>query len=292
MPKVLLRRRACIFLSLLLGFLLAAPVTAQEGDSTLVGVAEETPDFSTLLSALETAELTETLQGTGPYTLFAPTNEAFAKLSESDLSALLADREALRHVLSHHIVPGSYTTSDITEQMRDTGFTTLLGDTLTITEEGVGNASVTTVNIPASNGVIFAIDTVLTPAEPAPVTAPPETLDETRARYSLSEVGGSGVSGSALLAEYANERTIVTLSLSGTPAGGEHPALLYEGSCAALPATPLAPLEAYRSDLGFSTTPVAIPYGVLVSGTHALAVQASATDATVVACGEIGRAEP
>lgn len=273
---------------------------AQGSDATIIGVAEETPNLSTLLNAIGAAGLTQTLQGTGPYTVFAPTNEAFAKLSDTELSALLSDREALRRVLSYHIVPGSFTTSDISPEIKAQGFATLGGADLPVTEQGVGDATVTTVNIPASNGVLFAIDSVLTPPEAVAEedTEVPESAEtddalysssaEARQRFELTEAGGSGVSGSALIAEYAGERAIVTLSLSGTPTGGEHPAALYAGSCESLSATALVELEPYIGDFGFSTTVVELPYGDVVAGDHALAVSLSPTDPSIVACGEVG----
>ena len=269
-------------------------VEAQDAadDATVVGVAAGTPDFSTLVSALETAGLTETLQGSGPFTVFAPTNEAFAKLSDDALNTLLADRAALARVLTYHVVPGSFTTSDITEGM--TSFTTLEGDELPITQQGVGDAAVTAVNIPASNGVVFAIDTVLTP--------PAQTTDnvasggtglysssaEASERYTLEEVDGSGVSGSVLVAEYSADQTVVSISLSGTPAGGLHPATLYVGSCGTL-GDEVAGLEAVSGDTGFSTTVLDVPFADVVGGDHALNITASENDDTAVACGEVGQ---
>ena len=233
------KRALLIFSALVLSAQLGLGVAQTTGeDQTVVGVAAGNPDFSTLLTALDAAGLTEALQGTGPFTIFAPTNEAFTKLSEDELNALLADREALQRVLSYHVVPGSFTTSDITEDM--TVFPTLEGSDLPITQTGVGDATVTAVNIPASNGVVFAIDTVLTPpaqtAGAADSTATQdgalyESTAETSERFELSEVQGSGVTGSVLVAEYSEGRTVVSVSLSGTPAGGQHPAALYTGSC-------------------------------------------------------------
>lgn len=139
------------------------PAAWAQADTTVIGVAAENPDFSTLLSALEVAGLTQELRGEGPFTLFAPTNSAFAALSDDELDALLADREALRNVLTYHVVPGRYTTADIGPEMR--AFDTLQGSELPITQQGVGTATVTAVNLEASNGVVFAIDTVLTPPE-------------------------------------------------------------------------------------------------------------------------------
>ena len=276
----------------LLGTQLATAQSAQ-GDTTVVGVAAGTPDFSTLVSALTAAGLTETLQGSGPFTVFAPTNEAFAKLSEADLNALLADRAALTRVLTYHVVPGSFTTADITEDMKS--FATLEGSPLPITQQGVGDAAVTAVNIPASNGVVFAIDTVLTPpaaaatgsAESGGAGGLYSSTAEASERYTLGEANGSGVSGSVLVAEYSGNRTVVSISLLGTPSGGVHPADLYLGSCNDLSRV-VASLEPVSGDTGFSTTVLDLPFSDVVGGNHALNVTASEGDSAAVACGEVG----
>ncbi len=271
---------------------LAAAQSVQD-DATVVGVAAGTPEFSTLVGALEAAGLTETLQGTGPFTVFAPTNEAFAKLSEGELNALLADREALTRVLTYHVVPGSFTTSDITEDM--TSFTTLSGSALPITQQGVGDAAVTAVNIPASNGIVFTIDTVLTPPDEETATgssADSETdstdADATSERFTLTATNDSGVSGSVLVAEYSEDRSIISISLSGTPAGGLHPATLYAGSCSTFGAE-VAGLEPVSGDTGLSTTIVDVSFADIVGGDHALNITTSTDDDTAVACGEAGQ---
>ena len=280
-----------ILVGLVIGTQLTSALAQGSEDTTVVGVAAATPDFSTLVSALSAAGLTETLQGSGPFTVFAPTNEAFAKLSEGDLNALLADRAALTKVLTYHVVPGSFTTSDITEDMQS--FATLEGSPLPITQQGVGDAAVTAVNIPASNGVLFAIDTVLTP--PAAATGGTasggglySSTAEASERYTLGEANGSGVSGSVLVAEYSGDRTVVSISLLGTPAGGAHPAALYLGSCNDLSRV-VAALEPVSGATGFGTTVLDVPFADIVSGDHALNVTASAADDTAVACGEVGQ---
>lgn len=273
------------------GLLWASSAFAQ-GDGTVLEVAAETPEFSTLINVLDAAGLTQTLQGDGPFTIFAPTNEAFARLPAGELDALLADRSALARVLSYHVVPGSFTTADITADM--TGFTTLTGDELPITQAGVGDAAVTAVNIPASNGVVFAIDTVLTPPVAEAETEPNgETGGETGAlysstaeaseRYELSEVGGSGVSGSALVAEYRGGRAIVTVSLDGA-AAQEYAAGLYVGSCADAGEEQVAALEPVSGTLGFGTTTLQIPFQTVVGGDHKILISGDET----VACGEVG----
>lgn len=287
-------RRSCALLLSLLSLSLAFAQTSGE-DQTVIGVAENTPNFSTLLNALDAAGLTETLQDTGPFTVFAPTNEAFSKLSDDELSALLADRDALQRVLSYHVVPGSFTTSDITQGM--SGFPTLEGSELPITESGVGDATVTAVNIPASNGVVFAIDTVLTPPAQAASGATAgnaqggalyESSAEASERFVLGDVQGSGVSGSVLMAKYSGGRTVVSLSLSGTPAGGLHPAALYTGSCES-PGDVVAALEPVSGDTGFSTTVLDVPLAEILGGDHAVLINASEVDPAPVSCGEVGQ---
>lgn len=291
-------RRSCALLLLGASFYLAAAQEAQPADEeqTVIGVAESTPDFSTLLNALDAAGLTGTLQGSGPFTVFAPTNEAFAKLSDEELSALLEDRDALERVLTYHVVPGSFTTSDITAEM--TAFPTLEGSDLPITQNGVGDATVTAVNIPASNGVVFAIDTVLTPPAEMAAAESAETAEgdqlysssaEASQRFTIDEVGGSGVSGSVLVAEYAGGRAVVSISLSGTPAGGLHPAALYAGSCDEFSGDAVTALEPVSGDSGFSTTVVELPYAEIVGGDHALFINFSEADPTAAACSEVGR---
>lgn len=290
-------RRSCALLLLGASFCIAAAQEAQPVDEELsvIGVAESTPDFSTLLNALDAAGLTGTLQGSGPFTVFAPTNEAFAKLSDEELSALLEDRDALERVLTYHVVPGSFTTSDITAEM--TAFPTLEGSDLPITQNGVGDATVTAVNIPASNGVVFAIDTVLTPPAEMAAAETTEAAEgdelysssaETSQRFAIDEVGDSGVSGSVLVAEYAGGRAVVSISLSGTPAGGLHPAALYAGSCDEFSGDAVSALEPVSGDSGFSTTVVDLPYAEITRGDHALFVNFSETDPTAAACGEVG----
>lgn len=295
-------KRRSNHLTLLAGLVLLSAAWAQP-DTTVIGVAAESPDFSTLLSALEIADLTQELQGEGPFTLFAPTNSAFAALSDADLDALLADREALREVLSYHVVPGRYTTADIGPDM--SAFDTLQGGELPITQQGVGTATVTAVNLEASNGVVFAIDAVLTPPEGAetaagtdgaPDGAPDGELysstAEASTRYPLNEVGGSGVSGSVLVAAYGDEgRSVLTVSLSGTPAGGVHPAVLVTGSCDA-PGDAVTELNDVSGSTGFGTTVVDLPFETVTGGDHALLIflapEGDPMDGTVVACGEVG----
>lgn len=130
---------------------------------TIVDVASGTEGFSTLVTALKAADLVDTLSGEGPFTVLAPTDEAFAALPEGALEGLLADPAQLAAVLTVHVVAGKADAADVVSL---TEVTTLQGKTLAIdTSEGVniGGAQVIQADVGASNGVIHVIDRVLLP---------------------------------------------------------------------------------------------------------------------------------
>ncbi|TGC06940.1 fasciclin domain-containing protein [Methanolobus halotolerans] len=133
-------------------------------EMNIVEVAESAGSFNTLVQAVQEAGLVETLSDEGPFTVFAPTDEAFDALPEGTLDALLADEEALRTVLTYHVVDGEYMASDIVDME---SLTTLQGEDITIlVTDGdvmVNNANVTQTDIEASNGVIHVIDQVILP---------------------------------------------------------------------------------------------------------------------------------
>lgn len=135
------------------------------GPSTnLIETAIAAGNFDTLVAAVEVAGLGEALSGEGPFTLFAPTDEAFEALPEGVLDALLADPEELAAVLQYHVVAGAILSSEIADEAR---VDTLLGPWLTaaVAEDGVsiGDASVIAADVEASNGIIHVIDRVLIP---------------------------------------------------------------------------------------------------------------------------------
>ena len=144
-----------------------APASAQPAGD-IVEVATSNGSFSTLLKAAEAAGLVETLKGAGPYTIFAPTDEAFAKLPAGTVDALLADKERLAAVLTYHVIPGRVLASDVI-QAGSVKPATVQGQTLDIrVMDGavhVDEATVTTADVVASNGVIHVIDTVVLPPE-------------------------------------------------------------------------------------------------------------------------------
>ena len=132
-------------------------------EKDIVDTAVSAGNFTTLVKAVQAAGLVETLKGEGPYTVFAPTDEAFAKIPEADLKGLLADKAALTKVLTYHVVPGKVMAADVTKL---TSAKTVEGQSITIdTSDGVkvDDAKVVATDIMAKNGVIHVIDTVIIP---------------------------------------------------------------------------------------------------------------------------------
>ena len=143
------------------------------GEATsLIGAAKAAGNFNTLLAAAEAAGLTETLMQEGPLTVFAPTDEAFAKIPQETLDALLADTDALTKVLTYHVVPGAVKSSEIAD---GTSLPTIEGEDVAFSvADGtvkVNDATVTSADIEASNGIIHVIDTVLMPPSMSGATA-------------------------------------------------------------------------------------------------------------------------
>jgi len=130
----------------------------------IVDTAIEAGSFDTLVTAVQAAGLVETLKGEGPFTVFAPTDEAFAAIPEADLEALLADEEQLTAVLTYHVVSGKVMAAEVIEL--DT-VTTVEGSEIDIEviDGGVmvDGANVVTADIETSNGVIHVIDAVIMP---------------------------------------------------------------------------------------------------------------------------------
>ncbi len=130
---------------------------------TIVDVAVQAGKFNTLVEAVKAAGLVETLSGEGPFTVFAPTDEAFAKIPAETLQAVLNNREQLTAILTYHVVPGKLMASDV---VRSSQLQTVQGQSLTVSTEGgvrVNDANVIQTDIEADNGVIHVIDTVLMP---------------------------------------------------------------------------------------------------------------------------------
>jgi len=131
--------------------------------SDIVDTAVAAGNFKTLAAALEKADLVKTLKGKGPFTVFAPTDAAFAKVPKADLDALLADKAKLAAVLTYHVVPGKVMAKDV----KAGKVKTVQGSDLTVATEGGGvmvdSANVVKTDIVADNGVIHVIDSVVLP---------------------------------------------------------------------------------------------------------------------------------
>ncbi len=150
---------------------LAAAQTNGHGSATtktIPEVAIEAGTFKTLVAALQAAGLVETLQGKGPFTVFAPSDAAFAKLPPGTVEALLADRDKLAAILTYHVVPGKVMAADIVKA-NGARPATVNGQMVdVVVRDGrvyVNGAQVVTADVAASNGVIHVIDTVLLPKE-------------------------------------------------------------------------------------------------------------------------------
>lgn len=149
-------------------FLFASPALvatppAPNAKADIVDTAVAAGSFKTLVAALNAAGLTETLKGKGPFTVFAPTDAAFAKLPEGTVEALLKDIPKLTAILTYHVVPGQVTAKEV---VKLSSVKTVQGQPLTLsTSSGVkvDGASVVKADVMASNGVIHVIDTVVLP---------------------------------------------------------------------------------------------------------------------------------
>ena len=147
----------------------AGSTPAAAGD--IVAVAASTAGFGTLVAAVTAADLVGTLQGPGPFTVFAPTDDAFAALPEGVLDALLLpeNKATLAKILTYHVLPAEVLAADVTAG----DVATVEGQTVAISTDGgvmVNDANVTVTDVPASNGVIHAIDAVLIPPDVDPST--------------------------------------------------------------------------------------------------------------------------
>ncbi len=151
---------------------------AAQTQMDIVGVAMHDKNLTTLVKALKAADLVDTLKGTGPYTVFAPTNAAFKKLPKGTLDKLLKDKTQLVAVLTYHVVPGKVLASDV----QNGPMNTVQGQPVTLDKTGntvrVNNAKVVKADKMASNGVIHEIDVVLMPTQattPSTTTTTPTT---------------------------------------------------------------------------------------------------------------------
>jgi len=145
---------------------------------TILSVAAGNENFSTLVTAVQAAELVETLNSAGPFTVFAPTNDAFAKLPEGTVETLVKpeNKEKLTGILTYHVVSGAYNAADVIEAIQSNNGSfevktvnggmitlTLKDGNVLLTDANGGTATVVIADVMASNGLIHAIDTVVMP---------------------------------------------------------------------------------------------------------------------------------
>ena len=155
------------FVTSAVAFALAATVfaaPARAGEKDIVDTAVAAGSFTTLAKLLTDAGLVATLKGAGPFTVFAPTDEAFAKVPKATLEALGKDKEKLKAVLTYHVVPGAVMAADVVKLKEAK---TVQGQSVKIGSMGgkvmIDNAHVIKADIKASNGVIHVIDSVILP---------------------------------------------------------------------------------------------------------------------------------
>ncbi|MCA9991089.1 MAG: fasciclin domain-containing protein, partial [Anaerolineales bacterium] len=149
------------------------PSMSAEAAPTIVDIAVADGNFTNLVAALEATGLVETLQGEGPFTVFAPTDEAFAALGEETIAALLADPDTLSQILLYHVVAGAVTAADVVNL---DSATTVQGEDVTISVDNgsimINDAMVILPDIEAANGIIHVIDTVILPPSIAAASLP------------------------------------------------------------------------------------------------------------------------
>ncbi len=155
------------FLAMTAATAFAMPAFAESHSKDIVDTAVAAGTFTTLATALEAAGLVETLKGEGPFTVFAPTDAAFAALPEGTVENLLLpeNKDQLVAILTYHVVPGAVASTALTEGMTAA---TVNGAEVTFTLEGgakINGAVISTADVAASNGVIHVIDSVILPPE-------------------------------------------------------------------------------------------------------------------------------
>ncbi len=166
MKSILVGTTMMGLLALLASIATVSAKGAEKSEKDIVDTAVGAEQFKTLVAAVKAAGLVDTLKGKGPFTVFAPTDEAFAKIPKDKLEALLKDKKALAAILTYHVVPGKVMAADV---VKLDSAKTVQGKSLTIvTSEGkvtINGAHVVKTDIVCKNGVIHVIDAVLLPPD-------------------------------------------------------------------------------------------------------------------------------
>lgn len=158
-----MKKLSSLLLAPALVLLLAAGCATAPAPKTIADTAAATPQLSTLTKLIQDAGLTETLAGPGPFTVFAPSDEAFKAVPPATLQALMQDKARLNAVLTYHVVPGAVLAADV----KNGPVKTVQGANLALSRSGtfvtVEDAVVTTADVKAINGIVHIIDKVLMP---------------------------------------------------------------------------------------------------------------------------------
>jgi uncharacterized surface protein with fasciclin (FAS1) repeats len=162
-----------VIYTLIAAVLLSSAAFAQDGTTSVVEIVSSDPQLSTLASVVVATGLVEVLEQRGSYTIFAPTNDAFAAVPESILQALLADPDALLGVLEYHIVPGALVAANV---VQGSAATTLFGEDVTFDGATISGANIIATDLMATNGVVHFIDSVILPESLG--LGEPEELDD------------------------------------------------------------------------------------------------------------------
>ena len=222
----------------------AAAASPEAEPATIVEIAVADGRFGTLAAALEVAGLVETLQGDGPFTVFAPTDDAFAALPEGTVEGLLEDIPALTAILLYHVVSGDVKAADVvTLESAET----LQGGSLSITVEGdvvrINDAQVVIADIEASNGTIHVIDAVLLPPAPKEATAEPtEAATEAEGPGTIVDIAVADGRFETLVAALGAADLVEALS-------GEGPLTVFAPTDDAFAALPEGTVEALLEDI-------------------------------------------
>jgi len=192
------------------------PSTVIDPDTlTVMSIIEASPEHTNLEAAINAAELAVTLSGEGPFTVFAPTDDAFDALPAGTVEGLLADIPALTEILLHHVVGATELSTDLND---GDVLTTLNTTELTVSVDGgtymIDMATVTAANLEADNGVVHVIDMVLIPADPSSIN---EFNTTDIYMYSLNLLGEKvdrNIKGEVVIDIYTNGKTVKRLNLN------------------------------------------------------------------------------
>jgi uncharacterized surface protein with fasciclin (FAS1) repeats len=224
---------------------------AQPGGVTIVTVASQDKDFSTLVSAVKAAALVDTLNGTGPYTVFAPNNEAFAALPAGTLDELLKpeNKEKLASILKYHVVAGKVMAADLKDgqviKTVEGGTLTvgIKGDKVTLTDESGATVNVVKTDIDAGNGVIHVIDGVLTPKADSSATSSDSASSDSSSSDSSSSASGTIVDVASANPEFSTLVTAVKAADLATTLSGTGPFTVFAPTDEAFAKLPAATVD-------------------------------------------------